>query len=214
MDVPLVGKVKITETTKEKLMEFWNTTIKKTGLEVATMERVDSIEPDKEGFEVKTSKGVHHSKALLLTIGRRGTPRKLDVPGENQDKVVYRLIDPDQYIGKHVLVVGGGDSALEAACSLAEADTKSVTLSYRSGSFSRAKPKNREHVDRLAEQGLLDVRLNSNVGSIEKDTVVIKGEDESSTIDNDAVIVCVGGVLPSGFLKAIGISVDTKYGTA
>ena len=149
----------------------------------------------------------------MLAIGRRGTPRKLGVPGEEQSKVVYRLIDPEQYKNQHVLVVGGGDSALEAAVSIAEEQGTTVAISYRSEAFSRAKEKNRSKIADAEKAGRLRVLMKSTVKHIEQDKVVIMTDDEELCIDNDAVIVCAGGILPSGFLKDIGVSVETKYGT-
>ena len=148
-------------------------------------------------------------------IGRRGTPRKLGVTGEEQSKVVYRLIDPQQYIDHHVLVVGGGDSALEAAVSIAEQPGTDVTLSYRSEVFSRAKEKNRVKVADAEKQGRLRVIMQSDVRHIDEDKVSIQtADDEVVELDNDAVIVCAGGILPTAFLKDTGINVETKFGTA
>jgi thioredoxin reductase len=151
---------------------------------------------------------------VLLAIGRRGSPRRLQVPGEEQTKVVYRLIDPEQYRGKHVLVVGGGDSALEAAGSIAEEKGTTVTLSYRSEAFSRAKPKNRQRVERAQAARRLKVMLQSNVKEICPDTVRLEWNGKPVEIPNDAVIICAGGILPTKFLKDTGIEVETKYGTA
>ncbi|MGB5344977.1 MAG: NAD(P)-binding domain-containing protein, partial [Woeseia sp.] len=215
-ELPIVGKMKFTETTKEKLLEFWQGVEAKTMLKINYNERVESIVPAADGksFAVKTSKGVYPTRAVLLTIGRRGTPRKLGVPGEEQSKVVYRLIDPDQYQGQHVLVVGGGDSALEAAHSIAEVAGTTVTLSYRAEAFTRAKQKNRDKVEQLRATGELKVLLPSNVKNIGSQDVAIDFEGELVTLRNDAVIVCAGGILPTQFLKDVGISVETKYGTA
>ena len=150
---------------------------------------------------------------VLLAIGRRGTPRKLDVPGEDLSKVVYRLIDAEQYHGQRVLVVGGGDSALEAAASIAEAGGQ-VTLSYRGDAFSRAKPRNRERVAASERAGRLQVLLQSQVERIEQDRVLLRRWRRHLILPNDAVIVSAGGILPSDFLKRVGIHVETKYGTA
>ena len=147
-------------------------------------------------------------------MGRGGTPRKLEVPGEESSKVVYRLIDPEQYAGQHVFMVGGGDSALEAAHSIADQDGTSVTLSYRSDAFSRAKPKNRDKVQSMSEAGQLRVLMNSNVKEIKVDSVLVDQQGELIPFKNDAVIVSAGGILPTGFLKEIGITVETKRGTA
>jgi thioredoxin reductase len=156
---------------------------------------------------------VYRARAVLLAAGRRGTPRKLDVPGEEQPKVVYRLIDAEQYRGQRVLVVGGGDSALEAAAGVAEQPGTDVTLSYRSPAFSRAKPRNREQVDRLTREGRIRLLLGSQVRQILTREVEIALDGSSRRVPNDAVIVCAGGVLPGAFLRQIGVEVETKHGT-
>jgi len=150
----------------------------------------------------------------LLAIGRRGTPRKLGVPGEDLSKVVYRLIDPEQYSGQHVLVVGGGDSALEAAASIAELGNTHVVLSYRGDAFGRAKQANRARVTAASQSGSLRVMLNSNVKQIVDDAVTIEQSGEVHRVRNDAIVVSAGGILPSDFLRSVGIHVETKYGTA
>ncbi len=213
VQLPLAGKMRFKETTKEVLMEYWERLVQSTGLVINDNERVEAIEPGNKGFNIKTSKKNYSSRAVLLAIGRRGTPRTLGVPGEDKTKVVYRLIDPGQYRGQHVLVVGGGDSALEAAVSIAEEAGTTVTLSYRSEAFSRAKEKNRVKVANAEKSGKLTVMMSSNVKEITDDKVTINFNDKDVTIDNNAVIVCAGGILPTPFLKSMGIEVETKYGT-
>lgn len=212
--LPIIGKMHFKETTKEALMDFWGDIINKAGLVIKDRERVESVAAESTGFHVKTGKAEYHTRAIILAIGRRGTPRKLDVPGEEQTKVVYRLIDPAQYKNQHVLVVGGGDSALEAAVSIAEEEGTTVTISYRSEAFSRAKEKNRVRIADAEQAGRLRVLLKSTVKHIASDKVVINAGDEELSLDNDAVIVCAGGILPTGFLKSLGVTVDTKFGTA
>lgn len=212
--LPLVGKMQFRETTKEALMAFWQEVVESTGLKISDNERVESIEDDGTGFNVKTTKNTYQTRAVLLAIGRRGTPRTLGVRGEEKTKVVYHLIDPEQYKNQHVLVVGGGDSALEAAVSIVEEAGTTVSISYRSEAFSRAKEKNRIKVANAQQQGRLNVLMSSNVKEISDDKVTIKLGDKEICIDNDAVIVCAGGILPTPFLKSIGIEVETKFGTA
>lgn len=215
-ELPVVGKMKFTETTKEKLLDFWRGVEAKTELKVNYEERVTSIQPTpgRKGFVVTTTKSSYETRAVLLTIGRRGTPRQLGVPGEELSKVVYRLIDPEQYAGKKVLVVGGGDSALEAAHSIAESPGSTVTLSYRSAAFTRAKPRNRDKVESLASAGRIKVLMNSNVKEIREDSVILEQDGKLSQFPNDAVIISAGGILPTAFLKDVGITVETKFGTA
>jgi thioredoxin reductase len=214
VQLPLFGQVQMRETTKEALLELWQDVERQTGLEIRYEERVEGIEAAGDGFVVETSREKYKTRAVLLTIGRRGTPRKLGAEGENLPKVVYRLIDAEQYRGRHVLVVGGGDSALEAATSLSDEPGTRVALSYRGNGFSRAKQKNRERVDEAVAAGRLQLLLESTVNAITESEVHIQTDGRIDSIENDAIIVCAGGVLPTGFLKSIGISVETKHGTA
>jgi thioredoxin reductase/NAD-dependent dihydropyrimidine dehydrogenase PreA subunit len=215
--LPVIGEMHFKEVSKEKLLEFWHGVIAKTGIKINLNERMEGITPTDKGFTVKTSKGSYETRAVLLSIGRRGTPRKLGVPGEELPKVVYRLIDPEQYRNMHVLVVGGGDSALEAAMAIAEEPGTTVSLAARGESFgaafSGAKAKNRDRLQTMSDSGKVKIYLKSGVKTIDKKTLVIKYGDQESEIPNDAVIVCAGGTLPTPFLKSIGVMVETKFGT-
>jgi thioredoxin reductase/ferredoxin len=215
-DLPIVGKMRFTETSKEQLLQFWQGVEAKTQLKINYNERVADIAKSagRAGFEVTTTKSKVSCRAVLLTIGRRGTPRQLGVPGEDQEKVVYRLIDPSEYEGRHVLVVGGGDSALEAAHSIAAERGTTVTLSYRSDAFSRAKAANRDRVKQLEAANRLRVLMSSNVREIRVDAVIIEYKNKPYVLPNPADIICAGGILPTGFLKSIGVEVETKFGTA
>ncbi|HEY9051969.1 MAG TPA: NAD(P)-binding domain-containing protein [Gammaproteobacteria bacterium] len=214
VELPLAGKMKFTETSKERVLEFWQKIESEQKVQINYQENVKNVVNHGNHFEVITDKGNYKTKTVLLCIGRRGTPRKLGVPGEELPKVVYRLIDPEQYRGMHVLIVGGGDSALEAATSIADEEGTTVTLSYRSESFGRAKEKNRQKIDQAVAKGRLRVIFKSNVTEITEKTVKIDKEGELIEIPNDGIIVSAGGILPTPFLKSIGIEVETKYGTA
>jgi thioredoxin reductase (NADPH) len=212
--LPLVGQTNFREVSKETLLEFWKKIEADQKLNISYRERVEKVVPLGDGFEVHSTVQLRKCRALLLAIGRRGTPRQLGVPGEDQKKVVYQLIDAEQYKGQHVIVVGGGDSALEAATSIADQPGTTVTLSYRSEAFGRAKQKNREKLTAQQASGRLAVRLKSTIKKIEAGTLDLAYDGKVETIRNDAVIVCAGGILPTEFLKSIGIKMDTKYGTA
>ena len=214
VQLPIIGQVHFRTTSKEDLLKFWTEVYQREKLLINTSERVEAITPDGAGFAVRTPKNHYRTSSVLLAIGRRGTPRKLSVPGEELSKVVYRLIDPDQYVGQEVLVVGGGDSALEAAASIAELEGTRVTLSYRGDAFGRAKQKNRQRITTAASNGRLQLLLQSSVSHIQPDLVILEQSGRKLEIRNEAVIVSAGGVLPNEFLKNVGIQVETKYGTA
>lgn len=197
--LPIVGKVNFRETTKEALLEFWEKVMTDTGVAINFQERVEEIKPlgtKGRGFEVRTSAGTYKTAAVLLAIGRRGTPRKLDVPGEDMPKVVYRLVDAAQYRGQHVLVVGGGDSAIEAALTIAEEPGTTVTLSYRGDSFSRSKLKNRQKVEEAAAGGRLKIHFKSSVKKIMPGSVDLNLEHRRRATRNpgwrwpQSVMVC------------------------
>jgi putative YpdA family bacillithiol system oxidoreductase len=214
VDLPIVGKVQFRNTSKEELLKFWTQACERNALNIRYRERVESMENKDGAFHVRTTTQQYVTKSVLLAIGRRGTPRKLGVPGEDLPKVVYRLIDPEQYRGQQVVVVGGGDSALEAAASIAELGDTSVMLSYRGEAFQRAKQRNRQRVDQASAKGQLKVLLNSQIREIRTDSVLLQQSGKELTVANDAVIVSAGGILPNDFLRSIGIRVETKYGTA
>jgi len=214
VEVPIIGKLKITQTSKEELLEFWQNVERKTGVAIRYRERVESITPRGGGFLVRTSRGQYAAASVLLAIGRRGTPRKLGVPGEELSKVVYRMIDPEQYSGQRVLVIGGGDSALETASSIAESTNAKVALSYRGDSFTRAKARNRERLENARRSGRLHVVLRSQVRQIAEHAVVVERAGKLMRIPNEVVIVQAGGIVPTDFLKDVGVKVQTKYGTA
>jgi thioredoxin reductase (NADPH) len=211
--LPIVGKAKLGETTKEELLSFWQGIVDRVGMKLNFNERVENVKAADGGFIVKSEKKEYFTRNVLLAIGRRGTPRKLGVPGEEASKVVYRLVDPEQYSGKRVLVVGGGDSAIEAAVAIAEQPGTKVLLSYRGDAFGRVKQKNRERLEAAETAGQVTVLLSSNVKQIDKEHVHLVKDGEAVCVENDGVIVCAGGVLPTGMLKDMGIKVETKYGT-
>ncbi|MCX7148473.1 MAG: NAD(P)-binding domain-containing protein [Rhodocyclales bacterium] len=210
--LPLVGKVRLGEISKEALLAFWQGIVDRVGMPINFGERVEKVTAEANGFVVKTSRAEYRSRSVLLAIGRRGTPRRLGVPGEDLPKIVYRLVDPEQYRGRHVLVVGGGDSAIEAAVAVAAEPGTTVTLSYRGEAFGRVKQKNRERLAEAEGTGKLRVVLGSTVSRIEANCAYLDC-GETMKLANDAVIVCAGGILPTPMLKEMGIRVETKFGT-
>ncbi|MHB8483178.1 MAG: NAD(P)-binding domain-containing protein [Nitrospiria bacterium] len=211
--LPLVGEMKFSEIGKERLLDFMRDIEKKTRIKIYYNERMEKIQKNDRGFVVKTSRDSYATRAILLALGRGGTPRKLEVPGEDLAKVVYRLVDPEQYDDQHVLVVGGGDAALEAACSITQGSRSTVTLSYRGEAFSRVKEQNRQKLKAAEASGKLKTILNSNVKEIKTREVILQAAENLMEFRNDAVIVCAGGILPTEFLKNIGIQVNVKFGT-
>jgi thioredoxin reductase len=162
------------------------------------------------GFDVATERGGVHARCVVLAVGRRGTPRKLGVPGEDTHKVAYRLLEPERWTESLVLVVGGGNSSVEAAAALAEAGAR-VTLSYRGRAFNRVAAENRARLE--AQRGRrLEVLLESHVRCIEPDRVVIETPTGERSITNDQVFILIGGQPPSEFLTQVGVQMRWHYG--
>lgn len=213
VDIPMYGKVKLKETRKEALLELWMDIVKKTGLKIRTGEKLTGITQADGALCVTTSAGQYMSRCVVLAVGRRGTPRRLGVPGEDLPKVAYRLLDPDQHSNEHILVVGGGDSAVEAALALSRNGNR-VTLSYRGEAFARIKAANRPRLDGAVADGSLKVMYNSNVTEILDKKARLTAPQGPLDIDNDFVYIFAGGELPNEFLKSIGIRIERKYGKA
>ena len=211
--LPIIGKAKLGEISKESLLEFWQGIVTRQGVPISFGQCMQKIQKVEDGFLVRTPRGEHHTRCVLLAIGRRGTPRKLGVPGEELPKVVYQLLDAEQYAGKRVLVIGGGDSAIEAALALAGQEGTSVTLSYRGEAFGRIKEKNRQRLLEMEGNPRLNVLLRSQPKLIEERRIQLELDGAPLVLDNDHVIVCAGGVLPTPMLKEIGVKVETKFGT-
>jgi thioredoxin reductase len=212
--LPLVGKVNFGSTSKEELLAYWEKVQRETGVPISFKERVMAVTREGDAFKVRTTTREILARHVLLAIGRRGTPRQLGVPGEDLTKVTNKLIEPEQYSNRQVLVVGGGDSAVEAATTISQVPGSRVALSYRAEAFSRVKPANRERLKAAAEAGKIQVLLKSEVLGIEPDKVLLRLVEDEVAIENDAVIISAGGVLPTAFLNSIGVRVETKYGTA
>lgn len=214
MDLPLYGKVKLYDTSKDELLNIWQDAISTNGLDIRESTKIENIVPLEDGtFKLLTAGGESFkTQTVLIAIGRRGTPRKLGVPGEDSPKVAYRLIESERIKEKRVVVVGGGDSAIESAMLLMEEND--VILSYRKDKFSRIKPKNREKIKEAIESGKIKAAFNSNLVEIKEDQVMLKYSDTGDTIevDNDLVYIFAGGELPTGFLKNAGIEIAKRFG--
>ncbi len=213
MDLPLYGKIKLYETSKSELLELWDKVLHKNDILIKERSKVESIVNEDGNFRITTLTGEQYtSNKVLLAIGRRGTPRKLNVLGEESEKVAYRLLEPEIIERKKIIVVGGGDSAIESALLLA--DKNKVTLSYRSDAFSRLKPVNSQKINAAIASGTIDVRLSSNLLSIDKEDVTLSTGTESIKFENDLVYIFAGGELPTQFLEKIGITITKKFGEA
>lgn len=215
MDLPLWGKVKLVETSKSELLDLWKNVLSKNNIIVNEQEKVIEIVKQNDLFIVKTNHDHYTARGVLLAIGRRGSPRKLDVPGEEKEKVFYRLLEPELIHEKNVLVVGGGDSAVEAAMLLADENNK-VTLSYRSETFSRLKPKNHERINDYIKKKKIRVLFSSIVKEILDEEVILSLNNNSDElkIKNDLTYIFAGGILPAMFLQEIGIKITKKFGDA
>jgi thioredoxin reductase (NADPH) len=206
VELPLYGKLKVSEIKKEELLSIWKDIVGRFQLNIVTGQKVEVLHSLNDHFVVKTATAEFRGANVLLGLGRRGSPRKLGVTGENLSKVMYRLIEAESYKHKHILVVGGGDSAVEAAVGLASQVGNVVTISYRKEDFVRLKEKNEQTVKRYVESGKLQTIFNSQVLEIREDTVLVQEAGKIvHNLHNDFVFIFAGGELPTELLKRCGV---------
>ena len=207
VNFPMYGKFNKMQISKEELLSFWAKVRKRTDFQVRAGEKVEDIQKGQDGlFSVTTSRGQYRSRAVVLALGRSGTPQKLGVKGEDLPKVMYRLIEADHYMNKNILVVGGGDSAIEAAMGLAHQTGNHVTLSYRKDSFTRIKERNAQRLQECQRTGKIAVLLNSVPVEFTSDSAILNVHGQTLQIPNDYVWIFAGGTSPSAFLKKIGVA--------
>jgi len=211
VEFPMYGKFNKLQLSKEHLLAFWDMVLNRADFNVSTGERVDDVKRDANGtFTVVTATNQYRARAVILALGRAGEPRKLGVKGEELPKVMYRLIEADHYINKKILVVGGGDSAVEAAMGLANQSGNVVTLSYRSERFTRLKERNAKRIEDCMRSGKVKVLFNSNPVECKVESVVIEVGGKRQEIPNDYVWVFAGGTPPNAFLKKIGVGFGAR----
>jgi thioredoxin reductase len=211
VEFPMYGKFKKLELSKEELMAFWTKVLERNDFSFHKGEKVEDIKKGEDGiFTVITPKAQYRSRHVILGIGKSGSPRKLGVKGEDLPKVMYRLIEADHYVNKRILVVGGGDSAIEAAMVLAHQVGNQVTLSYRKDSLSRLKERNAQRIDECMRKGMLTVLFNSTPVEFKQECVVLEVEGSPQEIPNDYVWIFAGGEPPTAFLKKIGVGLGMR----
>jgi len=211
VNFPMHGKFSKMQLSKEDLLAFWKKLGERSDFKVRSGEKVEDIQKGPDGiFTVTTAKGEYRAHAVVLALGRAGTPRKLGVKGEELGKVMYRLIEADHYINKKILVVGGGDSAVEAAMGLARQTGNTVTVSYRQDKFSRIKERNTQHMEECIRTGKIKVLFNSAPVEFKPGSVLIDLQGAVQEIPNDFVWIFAGGTPPNAFLKKVGIQFGTR----
>jgi thioredoxin reductase (NADPH) len=214
MDLPGYGKVKLHEIQKESLLDLFKDVFSKTGLSVSVKNKVEDIARHQDHFKLTTRQGEFFARKILLAIGRRGSPRKLGVPGEVSPIVAYRVLDPEKYAGLKILVVGGGDSAVEAALALSEQTGTTVHLSYRQEKIFRIKEGNRKRLEASVEAQRIHPLLPSEVARIEPEHAILNYQGEELNLPIDYIFIFAGGELPTEFLQRVGIEFTRKFGEA
>ena len=205
--VPLYGDLWIADASKESLLEVWQNVIAQTGLVVTAGQRVESVEKSGALFHVRTPGAEFRGRRVVLALGRRGSPRKLGVPGEELGHVFYEIVEMEAFAGQRVLVVGGGDSAIESALGLARQPGTRVTLSYRGTGFERAKERTRERLEAAVAAGDVELLLGSEVREIRAGVAAVSVAGALRLVPCDAVVVRIGGEAAYPFLQRIGVRI-------
>jgi thioredoxin reductase/NAD-dependent dihydropyrimidine dehydrogenase PreA subunit len=210
IDIPLYGPLYVADGSKESLLSVWETIIHNTGVRIETNRRVERIVRNGGSFRVESGETVFHAKYVVLAMGRRGAPRRLGVPGEDLGKVAYRLIEAESYNDADILVVGGGDSAVEAALALSRSGKNRVTLAYRGEDFSRLRDRNREQLAAIERDGGATVLRKTNLLGVRPEGVLLDCHGQLQELPNQYVFVLIGGTSPEEFLQKTGVEIVEK----
>jgi thioredoxin reductase len=210
IDIPLYGPLYVADGTKESLLSVWETIIQNTGVRIQTNRRVERIVRNGGSFRVESGDTVFHAKFVVLAMGRRGVPRKLGIPGEDLGKVAYRLIEAEGYDDADILVVGGGDSAIEAALALSRSGKNRVTLTHRGDEFSRLRDRNREQLETAEREQRLTVLRKTNLLGVKPEGVLLACDGKIKELPNQYVFVLIGGTSPEEFLQKTGVEIVEK----
>lgn len=210
VQMPLYGNLWVADTSKEALLRAWESVVANVGLRVHTGERVGAIRREVGCYLLETGSGLYRARRVVLAMGRRGSPRRLGVPGEELAKVFYDIVEMEQFAGRRVMVVGGGDSAIESAVGLANQQGTTVQLSYRGTAFSRIKDRNQQKLDAAVAKGRIELLLETTVREIRADVVVLNDADGTRLVPNDDVVIRIGGDAPYPFLEQIGVELVQK----
>ena len=214
-DLPLVGKMKFknNHVSKEELLAYWNEIRNSTGLKIQEETQFQTLKQINGGFEVQTNQGIIRASKVILCIGVRGSPRKLGIKNEDLSKVTYNLIDPEQYQGKNILVVGGGNAGVESAQMLANPKYKNkVTLLVRGETFDRCNEENKKIIEEMANSKQLEIWFKSSVKEIEERYAKVQKDTQLAHLENDFIFVFAGAEMPHKFLMGLGINMDKKFG--
>jgi thioredoxin reductase/Pyruvate/2-oxoacid:ferredoxin oxidoreductase delta subunit len=210
VEMPLYGTLARTSYSKEELVELWTDIVNEQELPIRGGEEFRGLERSGDAFLVHTGKETYAARNVCLAIGRRGSPRKLGVPGEELPKVAYALIDAHSFQDRRILVVGGGDTAVEAAIGLAEQRGNQVALSYRKHAFFRIPPELEAKLQSCVERGSLQLLFESEITAVRADAVDLTLKGQPHTLANDDVFVMIGGVTPYDLLGRAGVSFDPE----
>jgi putative YpdA family bacillithiol system oxidoreductase len=214
VNLPFYGPFGRAQMSKEELVAAFADVAAAARIDVHQQTKVTAIDGQLDDFVISTTRGVVRARRVVLATGLRGTPRMLGVPGQELPKVAYRLIDPEQYTGQRVLVVGGGDSALEAAIQLAENGAGEVSIAYRRAEFGRCRPQNKQKLDALCAAGRIRALMSTEIAEVLPHAVAVDAgpQGQKARIPNDYVIACLGGELPTEFLKSVGVGIRRHHG--
>jgi thioredoxin reductase len=210
LTLPLYGDLWVSDSSKENLLAVWEAVIRRTGLRVLTGQQVRDIRREGSLWQLSVGEAEYCARAVILALGRRGTPRKLNVPGEELASVFYDVAEMSDFAGRRVVVVGGGDSAIETALGLARQTGTTVTLSYRGEGFTRLKERNRAKLEAELREGRIKPLLRSRLVEIRGGMATLDVNGSVQTVPVDDVIVRIGGEPPTALLERAGVRMVAK----